>query len=351
MSYNALAESIPDGRSLYPEYIGQEGGGLYSADLRDELNRHFRDTDDCGKFWHFGIVNGSVNPDFDRGDWLMKRCSCKDKLCVRCGAQDGVNHRGRQSDVLHHLDRIGGVDKLSLREFIFTVPESQREFMMKRSRINSFRRICVSIVRKQFGCRRMIGYVHLVGEDGKTFKPHVIVHAVESRGTEMFIPSWMFDRIKDSMRKALVGLGCVFADGDVMNFRYRFKAVTGKIIHAIRYNTRPLPNAESYLNMVNRGEPGDVKMLEFLLVKMKGFQFVAYPSREWKDVEVVENSMPDLIEGVSVLWNMTPYKLSAAEFEVFHTSGFGIDRFEGRYIRRELRDGLFHYRRLPGPGV
>ena len=284
----------------------------------------------CGKTWVKQTVLKSDDVSYSVGDLVLKRVSCKTVFCPNCGRKGGVKHLERKLRVFEHLKRVGDLENLTLGQFIFTLPESQRQFFMSRDRLLSFRRLCVDAIRKYCPGRLPIVYVHLFGDRDLEYKPHVNIHTVHKRGEWISVSAESLSNIKNFVRVGLEKIGCDLFSTDIVNMQYSMKLTKPKVCHAIKYMTRPVPSYDIVMNLLGSSDDVSLRLLEFIAVELDGFAYLNYPRLEW-DVIRGSGSLRGLIPGV-VLSRGVREKMTWLSF---------VDQYR-TYERREIYPGVYH---------
>lgn len=317
-------QNVPD----YLEPIAHS----FLPDLSIEIDTQLNRIAQCGRSWVKQEVLFSEDSEYEKGDILLKRVMCRSVFCPDCGSKGGLKHRQRKTSVYRKMKKAGDLSKMALRQFIFTVPTSQRDFFMSREKVVAFRKLCVELVRDVAPDQPPMVFVHLFGDLDLLYKPHINIFAIASKRAGLFIHADKLESMRCAFKKGLAAIGCKLLTTDVVDFHYSFKKTIAGISHAVKYMTRPVPSYSQVETFVNRRSSGDERILHFLLVEMKGFQYISYPRHEWDKI----SGSPEksgLIAGV-VLSRGTRFKMSWLLF---------IDQFRN-HERREVYPGVYHIR-------
>jgi len=246
-------------------------------------------------------------------------------FCEKCGSHGGRIHKRRVAGLLSRLD--GVLDAISIRQFIFTIPESWRPYFLSRKAIGSFVRIVEKIINKRFPGKKSIAYFHAFGDEeskGK-YHPHVNVHVIEDRGTLLKLDQADLDEMKKALWRGLLGFILSVEPGFQdrsfetchMNLRYAFYQGRYKVLHKLKYMSRLHPNYGDY-RWVRR----DPSLARLFIVEMKGFSYIRYFNgfnwRNQKDVDRKE----EIAEAVSLAGEPLRYvkdgELTKKEFNMLY---------------------------------
>ena len=257
--------------------------------LNLRIDLRIQKTEVCARTWLRTPIQSSVDPDIPDRAFLQSLMLCKDVFCRRCNMKGGALHVRRRNRIVQRIKKISDIEKISLRKFTFPPPLHIRPWLQDKENLLAWKRGLVEIVRKHIPDRPMICDFHPFGEDGRTFEPHYNIAVVEGRGDRLKLEPWVLDAIRVDLKLLYIELGLDPGQGD-MNFRYEFADSDKRVFHYLRYVSRPVPDAEQLLRLVDEmndgsGSEGSAEafsLLWFLLADLHGFQYVTYPGREWK---------------------------------------------------------------------
>lgn len=235
--------------------------------LESELNEEFARAISCGRFW-----------------------------CPDCGGKNGEVHKKRMGNVLDKFQMEGGM----LRQFVFTIPPEVRHFFHSRDMLNKFFLLVNRLIEREYGKDIwQVDYLHLFGDRKpgqavRQFHPHINVHIRGEVNESWKLPEAKLDQIKWSYRHALSKLLNLPHVLEIADVHYSYRVGRGKIIHAIRYMSRPLD--QDILDQV------DDDMKHFLVLDMKGFQYIRY----LKQAKGQGNQDDEGIAEVGDQWGVSP---------------------------------------------
>lgn len=266
-----------------------------------------------------------------------KFMSCMRWYCEKCGKKGGRINERRLGRVLGIMEKSGPLETLGVRQLVFTVPMEWREKFQSRAGLNSLMKICERVVKDAFPGRPSIAYLHCFGdkkENAGVFHPHVNVHVIEGEGVDLWVDKAVLTALRARYRKALLGCGC--AGHFTPDIYYSIRRGPEKIVHAIKYMTRPSPG---YKDLAAIEKHPDLMALFF--IDMEKFNYVRYfNGKKDGSVPEVEMTMEELqgvageplrLVEVGVLWR---------DFRMIHKEG----EREGDY--QEIAKGFF---RINGP--
>ena len=321
-----IDQNDPKNVPYYSESIARR----FFSSLPDGISRRFERIQGCGKIWVKQTVLLTENENFKIGDLVMKRVSCKTVFCPDCGRKGGVKHVERKLRVYEHLKRIGDIENLTLGQFIWTLPESQREFFMSREKILGFRRLCVESIRTFLPGRLPIVFVHLVGDRDLLYKPHVNIFTVHKRGEWISIAPDKLVAMKKFIYDGLISMGCEFLSSDNVNMQYKMKLTSSAVGHAVKYMTRPVPSYDFVMKLLRSSDESSLSLLNFIAVDMDGFAYLNYPRREW-----------DVLRGSAVSCGLIPGVVLSRGERVSMSWFRFIDTYRN-YERSEIFPGVYH---------
>lgn len=316
--------------SSYPDVSTQMGGGT-EEEIESELSRMLG----CGRtaIRFLGVITGAD---------YYKFISCMKWFCEKCGTHGGKIHKRRVSGVLKRVESL--LDTMSLRQFIFTVPEAWRPYFRDRKAINSFIRMVEKLISKRYPGKKCIAYFHAFGDEeskGK-YHPHVNVHVIEEEPCVMRIPEVELREMKKALWRGLLGyilsVDNTFQDRTYddrsMNLRYAFYLEKERILHKLKYMSRLHPNYGDF-QWIRK----DPELAGLFIVKMKGFSYIRYFNgfnyQKQADVDRAE----EVKEAESVAGEPLRYvqggEISRGEFDLKYRS----------WDYEELSDGFFRIRK------
>jgi hypothetical protein len=249
----------------YLESYGQ-GGGV--DDWKVEWNRS-------------GACRRTVMRLWDQVDGLEKYhpVHCYKPWCPTCGGFKGKIHNKRFSRA---LDYIGDADNVMLRQFVFTVPPEIRSFFEDTKGCNALFNMAKRVIKKYFDGKSSLAYLHYHGDkDVNELHPHINVHVIEPKYSIGLLSADRLDAIKETWLKALRHYtgqkGMTIAD-----LYYSFRQGKGKVIHAIRYMSKPMMTIKRDGNWIVPDEFELGEEMAKKIVAMKGFKFLRMwgPKRE-----------------------------------------------------------------------
>lgn len=243
----------------YLDYYAQRGGVAPDEDseLEYELSKPARK---CGKAYVEFLGAESM-------EYYYKAVDCNKWYCPTCGGKGGKVHEKRKQAV---YDRVGDLAGQFVRQIIFTVPEAYRKKFESRKGLNRLFNAAKRVIEKHFPDSAAVAYMHLFGDSDQTkIHPHVNVHLFEpEQGSVWRIEETKLRAIKETWRKALIGMGC--SGLEVVDVNYSYRVGIPKIKHAIRYMARPMDKRHLDQNWKDQDK------VRFLVMDLKGFQWVRF---------------------------------------------------------------------------
>ncbi len=112
--------------------------------------------------------------------------------------------------------------------------------------------------------------LHLFGKKNTgRFHPHVNIEIIDKRGRPLMLSKSELAEVREQWRWALEHYLRHPVKRANVNFQYI--KTYGQMLHRLRYMVRPMPGPEQY-----KALKGNLKLLHFCMVEMKGFHFVRY---------------------------------------------------------------------------
>lgn len=202
------------------------------------------------------------------GKKYYKFMPCLKWWCTECGRKNGTINMKRFRRVMKNLT----IDKknAALRQIVFTVPEEVRGRFKDRKSLNALLRMSQKVVKGRFPGKQCISSIHLFGEHSlEKFHPHVHIAIIDNRNQKLTLSKDELNAIRSKWKLALQG----FLQERVRtpNIHVSYAISYGKIIHRLKYITRPMPGPANFWAI-----QGDLSMLVFLINKLSGFIYVRY---------------------------------------------------------------------------
>lgn len=243
-----------------------------------EINREFDRLRFCGR--SASISEGEIT-----GDRYYHKLKCKKHFCPVCGGKKGLIHQSRKAAIMKRID-LGNYD---IEQLILTVPKEHRSKFMSRKGVKQLTDATNRLVKRFYDLSELgaIAYVHLFGDPSKEnpdndleFNPHVNVHIITEKGKAHKITVESLEKIRESWKRALRGLGC---EGlTKVDVHYSFRIRPEHKGHAVKYMSRPTWGMKQA-----RCE----ELQPFLLLEMKGFQYLrfwgALSNRNYHEAELM----------------------------------------------------------------
>lgn len=287
------SDSVPES-SPYLEYNAGTRGDFKESNNIKDLKYAENVVNQCGKsaVWFKGVQSEN---------FYVKKIDCRKPWCPVCGGKGGKIHNAR----LHAILTRSNPEKYNLRQFVFTFPESTREFFQKRENLSKGIAAAKQVTEKYFGVpvfdklghvkkykleKGAIEYLHLFGETPGVYKPHVNIHIFEDKKTRLKIEPSILESIKKDWLKKLISI-----TGDMslnnIDVHYSFRNNVKKNVHSIKYMCRPW-SAADYAAVQ------DEALKKLLVLDLSGFVYVrfwgAMANCRYKD----EMSLPEVKEQV-----------------------------------------------------
>lgn len=253
----------------YLEHNAQTRGDFYNTDIID-LKYAENITRSCksNAIWFQGEQSQ---------EYYLKVLDCRKQWCPECGGKNGTIHNSRLHAILTRFDP----NKYWLRQFVFTIPEHIRIEVMTKKELKYLYESAKEIIEKYFGepqfdkkghvkryklHKGAIGYLHLFGDTPGIFKPHINVHVIEQKNTILKLDAELLGAIKQSWAKKLRKINPLI---DVVDVHYSFRNSPKKVMHAIKYMSRPW-SADDF-NAIT-----DEKLKRLLVIELSGFQYLRF---------------------------------------------------------------------------
>lgn len=262
------------------------------------------------------------------GDEYYKRIDCERWYCQICGGLNGIHHKKRKKRI---IEKFGGKQELKnkkIGQWIFTIPKDIRYYFRSRNALNSIFRMVKRIIENKYGKRNTVYYLHIFGDDVTEFHPHINVHIELSKDQKLFIDKEELETVREKWRQALQGY--IRERIDIVNISYSYRVGIKKILHAIRYMSRPIePTALEKQNEI---------MKNFLVLKMKKFRYVrTYVGRNEQEENEYEK-MIDMKELENKVGEPLRYVRTISAKELF---------LKNRWNELErIKDGLFRKKKI-----
>lgn len=258
-----------------------------------------------------------------------KRVDCEKWYCPDCGGKDGKIHKKRKRAVIDHF---GGIEKLksgTMAQWVFTIPKKIRPYFKNRGGLNAVFRMVKRIIEKQYDKESLsVYYLHMFGDKDLSFHPHINVHLLLGESDVGFVQVANLEKIREAWRKALEGY--IRESLPVVDVSYSYRKGIRKILHSIKYMSRPIDINAMYANSEQEN------MDYFLIVQMKRFRFIrTYGGK--KSVREEENLLEEIKELEGAAGEPLRYirTITAAEFHA---------KFRDQDLER-VTDGLFRVRK------
>jgi len=270
ISGRSIADSVPE-VAPYLEYNALTRGVF----VTDEYKKDFRYQENlvnvCGKsvIW----LQGAVSENF-----YVKKIDCRKSWCPVCGGKGGKIHNSRLHAILSRAD----FNKYNLRQFVFTVPESLRDFLIDRGNLSKAIKSLKSVIEKFFGVpefdkkgwikrynleKGVVCYFHAFGDEVPgVYKPHFNIHVFENKTVKLKMEAAELELIKKCWLKELRKLDLKI---DVVDVHYSFRNNVKKNVHSIKYMAKPW-------GAVDYAAIDDVDLKKFLVSEMSGFQYLRF---------------------------------------------------------------------------
>jgi len=256
---------------LYLEYNAQTRGVLEKQNEIFDLHYQENLINVCGKsgIW----LQGQVSENF-----YIKKIDCRKSWCPVCGGKGGKIHNSRLHAILSRAD----FNKYNLRQFVFTVPESLRDFLTDRENLSKAIKSLKFVIEKFFGVpqfdkkgwvkrykleKGVVCYFHAFGdEDPGVYKPHFNIHVFENKTVKLKLEAAELELIKKCWLKELRKLDLKI---DVVDVHYSFRNNVKKNVHSIKYMAKPW-------GAVDYAAINDLDLKKFLVSEMSGFQYLRF---------------------------------------------------------------------------
>lgn len=250
----------------------------------------------------------------ESGYEYIKFVRCRRWNCPICGKKGGTIHQSRKKRIYEFLENYGGVDKISIRQLVLTVPDHVRPLFTSKETIRHLIDTASRVIKKYFPGKPHMTYLHLFGDEKpgipKKFNPHVNFHIIEKRGEKLFITPELLKQIKSAWLKSLSSLVCHIRDKvqdysltfyqavgkyeiDEVDIFYSFQDQVEKICHRIKYMSRPCPGFADASTVVRLG------LENLFYVALRGLRFLRTNDGD-KSMKISdESSKDDLINDCS----------------------------------------------------
>jgi len=235
------------------------------------------------------------------GHQYIRRLSCCKWWCPECGSYmrgrrliKGEIQKERIKSVYARLNAgyevhdkemleslLKTLSKVTVLQYVFTVPESERFRYMSKEGLNQLFCSAKKILTSTYANAGMISTMHVVGDNSSKFHPHVNV-LVFLQGDVRVMPregtqDMMLEKIKMRWARALMGHGSQIdlkAKGFGVNVYKNFAKMhdVKRKLHMIKYITKPID--QKYMEKWINEE--DHRMIAFTVRKLKGFRYVRY---------------------------------------------------------------------------
>ena len=240
--------------------------------------------------------------------------SCRKWWCEYCGKIGGVIHKRKMARLIEIIGE--DLNKILLRQFVFTVPSDVAEEFGSRKALNSLIKMAEKIIKKRYPGLKCFVYLHLFGDHGALrLHPHVNIHVSDKKGELKMLPLETLTEIQEAWRFALQAW--LHRSVKVADVHYSFATEPGKIKHRIKYMSRPCPGPKEYLRLKK-----DIPLLYFCVVVLSGFIFIRYfngcRSKGVKDTSRKEELKGIVgIAGEKIIWDFFD-TISKAEFDFIY---------------------------------
>ena len=254
----------------YLDTVSSDGGG----DLQTRMDAESVEVEKievAKELWYRSLLCNKIANKFHgarTGRIYYKFMPCLRWWCDDCGKRGGRINLKRMSRVLDHIEL--DPQNIFMRQAVFTVPHADALTFKSRAALNSLLRMAEKIIKKRFPGLPSIAVVHLFGDKGGVrYHPHVHIITLDKRGQLLMLPVEDIEMMREQWRFALQAY--LKHPVTTVNIHFSFVKEKGKMIHRIRYITRPMPGPHQYYEMKK-----DMDMLMFCVVDMQGFIFVRY---------------------------------------------------------------------------
>ena len=348
-----------DIKTLTPKPILEE---VPKFNLQDEIDRANR----CRK-----AVVALLEP--KTTDIYYSVLHCMKFWCFRCGGKGGFIHKRRKGYMYRKINRghrPKDNDELlkvaagwEARYFVFPVPEKDRDLFKSWDGLNCLLGVTRRVIRKYFPGSRVTAVPHLFGKkDWVKYHPHVNVtiwYRKDEHVTRKLSHQFL-DAMKDSYARGLRCVGCsgVRGPGETIAgkrvvMHYGFKWKPEKVLHLIRYVTRPL--GAEHLKAWQASENGQ-GMIDLCVEQLKGFQFIRHWDRwancNYQDTEDAVHETASLIGSPVIFAGHVPIERIDELVASGQVKKVGDDlyrqpgRFSADYLPRgriiNLKEGVNH---------
>ena len=322
------------GSSPYLDTVSSDGGGASQTRMDAEL-AEVEKYEIAKELWYRSLLCNRIANKFRgarTGKVYYKFMPCLRWWCDECGKRGGRINLKRMSRVLDHITL--DPHNTLMRQAVFTVPAADAEAFKSRAALNSLLRMAEKIIKKRFPGLPSIAVVHLFGDKGGIrFHPHVHIITLDKRGQVLMLAPEDLEQLREQWRFALQAF--LKHPVKTVNLHFSFVKERGKMIHRIRYITRPMPGPHQYHDMKK-----NIDLLMFCVVDMQGFIFVRYFNGS-RNKAIVDPTQADEIEecrnaaGESLIFVLHG-QIARAEF----------NKVYGVWNTEELSPGFY---RLRGP--
>jgi len=270
VNIQGVGSSVKPGSAPYLDTVSSHGGvGVQTPVVAASDN--VENLEIMKELWHRSQLCGKVANKFYgvvSGKKYYKFMPCLKWWCNDCGKKKGRINVKRTSRV---LDRIKLDPKNTLmRQAVFTVPAADTAAFKSRDALGALIRMAERVIRKMFPGLPCVATLHLFGDKGGIrWHPHVHIVIIDKRGQALMLPPEFLEQMRESWRRALQAY--VLHPVKTINVHISFIEEYGRMIHRIRYLTRPMPGPHHYHKLKK-----DLDLLYFCMVVMKGFMFVRY---------------------------------------------------------------------------
>jgi len=256
--------------SPYLDTVSSDGGGALQTRVNAE-SQEVENLEKLKELWYRSLLCNRVANRFHgarSGKTYYKFMPCLRWWCDDCGKRGGRINLKRMSRVLDHITL--DPHNTLMRQAVFTVPAADTEVFKSRAALNSLLRMAEKIIKKRFPGLPSIAVVHLFGDKGGVrFHPHVHIVILDKRGQSLMLSIEDLEQLREQWRFALQAF--VLHPVKTVNLHFSFVKERGKMVHRIRYLTRPMPGPHQYYDMKKH-----IELLVFCMVTMQGFIFVRY---------------------------------------------------------------------------
>ncbi|MBA7536560.1 hypothetical protein ES705_28824 [subsurface metagenome] len=242
-----------------------KGGNSFSRDEETDKLEELREA-----WWHSNLCDKFANQFYGArtGKKVYGFMSCLRWWCDSCGRKGGRINLKRAARVRKAL-KLDLKDVL-MRQAVFTVPQGDTEAFEARHALSALLRMAERVVKKQFPGLPCVAALHLFGKkSGIRYHPHVHILIFDKRGQPFMLPVEDINRMREQWRRALQMY--VKHPIKVVNWKLSWIEEPEKMLHRIRYLTRPMPGPAQYHSLGR-----DLALLHFLMVQLRGFMFIRY---------------------------------------------------------------------------